>query len=88
MSPRKSPAPPQNRALRNHTSANKDTAPESDFDFDRRVVDQVDWSLWRAVFEGHFRLAVRCDVCGRWLTDGRSKRKHRGPRCAAKAVGE
>jgi hypothetical protein len=55
------------------------------FDFDKRVVDQVDWSIWQAIFNGHFRLAVRCDVCGRWLTAGRSKEAHRGPRCAAKA---
>lgn len=58
------------------------------FDFDRRVVAQVDWSIWQAVASGHFRLAVRCDVCGRWLTAGRSKKAHRGPRCAAKAVTE
>lgn len=52
------------------------------FDFDKTVVDQVDSSIWRAVYNGHFRLAVQCQRCGRWLTDGRSKRNHMGPRCA------
>lgn len=57
-----------------------------DFDYDERVVYQVDSSIWRAIYNGHFRLAVPCQVCGRWLTDGRSKKAHRGPRCAAKGV--
>lgn len=57
----------------------------SDFDFDKNIVDRVDESIWAAVFNGHFRLAVRCDVCGRWLTAGSSKKAHRGPRCAQKA---
>jgi hypothetical protein len=60
------------------------TADPRQFDFDQRVVDQVDASIWRALFLGQFRLAVRCDICGRWLTAGRSKAQHRGPRCAAK----
>lgn len=60
------------------------SAEDRQFDFDKRVVDQVDASIWRALFDGQFRLAVRCDICGRWLTDGRSKAAHRGPRCAAK----
>jgi hypothetical protein len=63
------------------------TANDDDFDFDKRVVSQVDWSIWRAMYNGEFRLAVRCDICGRWLTDGRSKRAQRGPRCAASAAG-
>ena len=60
------------------------TKDEADFDFDKRVVAQVDWSIWNAIFTGQFRLAVPCDICGRWLTAGASKRAHRGPRCAAK----
>lgn len=69
------------------TNESKSTAAEiTEFDFDRHIVDSVDQSIWRAVYNGEFRLAVRCDVCGRWLTDGRSKRAHRGPRCASKAA--
>lgn len=63
------------------------TAGETEFDFDKRVVDQVDWSIWRALYNGEFRLAFKCRRCGRWLTDGRSKRAHLGPVCRAKAVG-
>lgn len=64
-------------------TAKRSAAP--DFDFDRRVVAQVDWTVWRALFDGHFRLAVRCDTCGRGLTANASKKDHWGPRCAAKA---
>lgn len=53
---------------------------------DKAIVAEVDKELWAALFDGDFRLAVPCDVCGRWLTAGKSKRAHRGPRCAAKAV--
>jgi len=62
------------------------TVTADDFDFDRRVVSQVDWSIWRGIYNGEFRLAVRCRRCGRWLTHGTSKRNHMGPTCAAKAV--
>jgi hypothetical protein len=55
-------------------------------DVSKRVADQVDWSLWAAIYEGKFRLAVPCRRCGRWLVDGRSKRRHYGPRCAALAA--
>ena len=73
-------------APQNITCAPESTATFTDFDFDVHIVSQVDKSLWEAVFDGHFRLAVKCDVCGRWLTSGKSKRAHRGPRCAAKAA--
>ncbi len=42
--------------------------------------------IWAKLFNGEFRLAVRCDVCGRWLTAGASKVAGRGPNCAARAV--
>ena len=63
------------------------TRGDDDFDFDQRIVAQVDKGLWEALFDGHFRLAVRCDVCGRWLTANASKKAHRGPRCSARAGG-
>lgn len=65
------------------TVSAKSTA-ESEFDYDRRIVDRVDASIWRAVYNGEFRLAVKCRRCGRWLTDGHSKRRHLGARCAAR----
>lgn len=92
MKQRKRPAPPQNRPLREDTpSGGKSTPDVGDFDFDKSVVARVDESIWAALFDGHFRLAVKCDTCGRWLTSGASKRAHRGPVCrkrAAKAVAE
>lgn len=87
MTQRKRPAPPD-RPSPNATSTAKDTASEPDLDFDKRVVSQVDWSIWQAVSTGHFRLAVKCDVCGRWLTSKASKQAHRGPRCAKAVVAE
>jgi hypothetical protein len=67
--------------------ANNSTPAFDDFEYDKQVVDGVGRSLWVALFNGAFRLAVQCDTCGRWLTSTTSKRAHRGPRCAAK-VGE
>jgi hypothetical protein len=43
--------------------------------------------LWQALFNGHFRLALRCDVCGRYLTATESKRAGRGPTCRARVEG-
>ena len=81
---RKSPAPSTTAKV-----ANSDYSGDAaQFDYDERVVYQVDASIWRAVWRGEFRLAVRCTRCGRWLTDGRSKKRHMGARCAARAGGE
>lgn len=78
---------PRDPALSTRPSDNSDDSKtDREFDYEQRVVYQVDSSIWRAIYRGKFRLAVPCDTCGRWLTDGRSKRNHRGPRCAAKAV--
>ena len=86
---RKGRAPNGNPDLFTPPSDNaKSNADADEFDFDRRMVDQVDWSIWQALYRGDFRLAVRCRRCGRWLTDGRSKRNHLGPRCAVKAGGD
>lgn len=84
---RKRRAPEENPAPKSPPSDNTNSTAESEqFDFDRHMVDQVDRSIWQALFRGEFRLAVRCRRCGRWLTDGTSKRNHLGPACAAKAV--
>lgn len=74
------------RAASTITNASKSTADHRQIAADKSAVDAVDASIWAALFDGQFRLAVRCDTCGRWLTDGRSKANHRGPRCAAKAA--
>lgn len=60
----------------------------SNFDhppFDEKLVDAAD-KLLSAALRGHaFRLAVRCDVCGTWVTNPASVRRHRGPVCAKRA---
>lgn len=87
MSKQKSgPAPAKKPVPTPTDDDNQSTVSRSEFDYDRSIVDRVDESLWRAVYNGEFRLAVRCSRCGRWLCDGRSKRAGMGPRCAAKAV--
>ena len=81
MTPRRRSGPPaQEAAPTNNTSVTKDTAA-----LDKKLVG--DASIWTALFDGRFRLAVRCDTCGRWLTSHRSKAAGRGPSCAGRAVG-
>lgn len=53
----------------------------------RGIVDKVDRGLWQDLMNGKFRLALPCDVCGRYLTAHKSKVAGRGARCAAKAAG-
>ena len=50
-------------------------------DYDENILDAAD-KLLRAALRGTtFRLSVQCDVCGIWLTDPKSVRRHRGPVC-------
>lgn len=87
MSPRKRPAPTDRPSPKHRTNGYpNDSGLPSELEVDQAVVG--DASIWEALFNGQFRLAVQCDACGRWLTAGASKRAHRGPRCAARAVGE
>jgi hypothetical protein len=85
MKPIRESRPAANRAASSSRNPQSTASADTDFDFDRRVVDSVDRSIWAALFNGDFRLAVRCEVCGRWLTDGRSRRDHRGPVCRDRA---
>lgn len=66
-------------------SASVDRAATSSSDsepYDENLVDAAD-RLLRAALRGHtFRLAVRCDTCGSWVTSPASVRRHRGPVCA------
>ena len=81
-------SPPQRRSCPGlEARATSTTATVADADttaVDRQLVG--DESLWVALFDGRFRLSVRCDVCGRWLTAGKSKVAGRGPSCSARAV--
>ena len=75
-------AEPENTANLNRVS---ESTAFADLKFDQQVVSQMNKGLWEALFDGDFKLAVRCDSCGHWLVASASKRRHRGPRCAAKA---
>lgn len=68
------------------SAAEQSTAGVADFDFDKSVVDAVNKELWAALFDGHFKLGVKCQRCGRWLFDGRSKRRGYGAHCAKLAA--
>lgn len=49
--------------------------------------DRADLDLIIAAAERGFRLSTRCLDCGHWITAPSSVRRHRGPVCAARAVG-
>jgi hypothetical protein len=78
------PALPRDRHPRKSTTTQTVSESTQDFDVDREIVDSVDESIWNAINEGHFRLAIKCDVCSRWCTSLESKVAGRGPRCAQK----
>lgn len=76
--PPQEPAPSKTTA-KLHPQCTADFDP---LDFDERVEQQIEWSIWRALRRGEFRLAVQCHRCRRWLHNPNSKRTHR-ERCAA-----
>ena len=80
--------PSKTRTASTATTAavNKSNAPgAAEVELMRGIVDKVDRGLWQDLMNGHFRLAMRCDICGRWLTAHTSKVAGRGAHCAAKA---
>ena len=52
----------------------------------RGIVDKTERGIWQDLMNGKFKLALRCDVCGRWLTAHASKSAGIGPRCAERAA--
>lgn len=48
--------------------------------------DRADIDAIVACVERGFRVAVKCRVCGHWLSNPKSVKAFVGPRCAAKAV--
>ena len=48
--------------------------------------DREDLAVIVAAVERGYRIAVRCRVCGHWLSNPMSVKAFVGPRCAAKAV--
>lgn len=86
MTPVRRSGPPDRKAATKLAKAPLQSNPAHvDLNYDRHIVARVDESIWAALFNGQFRLAIQCRRCGRWLVDARSKRRHYGATCAAKA---
>ena len=47
--------------------------------------DREDLRVIAAAVERGYHIAVRCVDCGHWLASPTSVRRHRGPKCAARA---
>lgn len=73
---------------RQEAAPHTDTAQSNNPDLavDLKLVGGINADLWAMLYNNTFRLASKCDICGRWLTSGRSKKAGRGPRCSAKAA--
>ena len=82
---RSSPATPGRAASTTPIAETNSTAASGHRELDLTLVGH-DASLWQALFDGQFRLAVRCERCGRWLTAGPSKKRQLGSHCATKVV--
>jgi hypothetical protein len=85
---RKRPAPPQDRP--SSTSSNRRPDPTVVPGYQRSEAptadDRADAAVLEAASQRGFRLAVRCTVCGHWLTAPKSVRRFVGPHCHHKAV--
>lgn len=91
MSQRKRPAPPQNRPSPSATNGYaQSTALSRFYGHDRHEPltreDREDLAVITAAAERGYRIAVRCRVCGHWLSNPASVKAFVGPRCSAKAV--
>lgn len=89
MSPTHRSGPSKARAASTATSTvvRQSNAPgAAEVELMRGIVDKVDRGLWQDLMNGKFRLALRCDICGRWLTAHKSKAAGRGAHCAAKVA--
>lgn len=87
VTPTRRSRPEKNPGAATSTSLDaSDSTRHGDNDADIALVGGVNADLWAALFAGQFRLAVKCDRCGRWLTAGPSKRAGIGAHCAAQVV--
>ncbi len=87
MTRRKSPAPPQRRALPN--LPNSLSLPLNPAEDGHQAVDAADRresELLAELAELGYAVSVRCMACGHHLVHPVSVGRHIGPRCAAKAV--
>ena len=89
MTRRKSPAPPQRRALPNLTnSVSLPLNPAEDGFQPVDAADRREAQLLAELAELGYTAAVRCLACGHPLVHPKSVARFIGPRCAAKAVGK
>ena len=72
-------------APKNATTRSQPKLSSDEVAADRRMVE-VNGDIWAAIYRGDFRLSVRCERCGRWLTSGPSKKARMGAHCAAKRI--
>lgn len=90
MTQRKRPAPPQNRPSSTTIGYSQSNALTRFYGHDRHEPltreDREDLAVISAAVERGYRIAVRCRVCGHWLSNPMSVKAFVGPRCAAKAV--
>jgi hypothetical protein len=71
----------------NITDAAKHIAPwRQDWHEPLTAEDRADFDVLAAAAERGFRLSTRCLDCGHWLSAVSSIRRHRGPRCHARAA--
>ena len=75
---------PRQEAAPTKTTDSNSSGHTDELALDRLLVG--DASIWAELFDGKFRLAVKSDVCGRWLVSHKSKAAGRGPSCAARAA--
>lgn len=85
MTRRRSRAPKGNPAT--STTATVDSRQSNpEILVDLKITGGINADLWALLYDDRFRLALRCDDCGRWLTSHKSKAAGRGPTCSARAV--
>ena len=77
---------PRQEAAPKHNTDTATLAAHSDASLLDLSLVGANGDIWAALFDGKFRLAVKCEICGRWLTAGKSKAAGRGPSCSARAV--
>jgi hypothetical protein len=87
MTTRKRPAPPQNRPSPNNTNRSEFTR---QLGLQRHepltADDRADLDAIIAVAERGFRIAVKCRICGHWLSNPKSVRQFAGPKCRKAAA--
>ena len=85
MSKQRKSGPGKTRATLETAKSSTQSSHGTDVELDLALVG-AHTDIWAALFNGTFRLAVRCDVCERWLTAGKSKSAGRGPSCSARSA--